>query len=153
MNALELRIPPLLVVAIVAAAMKAAAALWPRLAFSFTGQTALAAACMVAGAAIAISGVVAFRRAGTTVDPTRPDATSRIVASGAFKVTRNPMYLGFALALLGWTVMLGHPVGLPLLAFFVAYIDRFQIRPEERMLEARFGDDYGNYKRRVRRSI
>jgi len=64
------------------------------------------------GIAIALSGVVAFRRARTTVNPLKPDAASSLVESGIYRYTRNPMYVGLALALVGWAVYLAAPLAL-----------------------------------------
>ena len=61
------------------------------------------------------------------------------------------MYLGYALALLGWAFCLVQPWGLLAVAFFMAYINRFQILPEERYLSCRFPTQYAAYRRAVRR--
>ena len=74
-----------------------------------------------------------------------------MVTTGICRVTRNPMYLGFALALLGWGLWLGHAVALGVPLAFVLYVNRFQIQPEERALRAKFGAPYEDYRRRVRR--
>ena len=98
-----------------------------------------------------LAGVIEFRRARTTVDPTRPEHSSAIVSGGIYSLTRNPMYLGFLLILAAWAAWLGNlPACLALLAF-VQYMNRFQIAPEERVLGARFGAPYEAYRQRVRR--
>jgi protein-S-isoprenylcysteine O-methyltransferase Ste14 len=61
------------------------------------------------------------------------------------------MYLGFALALLGWGLWLGHAGALLVLPAFVLYMNRFQIVPEERMLAQKFGAPYTRYLQQVRR--
>jgi protein-S-isoprenylcysteine O-methyltransferase Ste14 len=61
------------------------------------------------------------------------------------------MYLGTFLVLLGLGVLLGNALSLLLSLVFVAYMNRFQIRPEERALRVRFGESYDNYARGVRR--
>ena len=66
-------------------------------------------------------------------------------------VMRNPMYLGFALALLGWGIFLSNPLSLAMLFVFVGYMNRFQIVPEERALESLFGDAFKAYRSKVRR--
>lgn len=68
-------------------------------------------------------------------------------------MTRNPMYLGFALVLAAWTVFLTPPFALLGIAAFILYINRFQILPEERALRRLFGDDLDEYYPRVRRWI
>jgi protein-S-isoprenylcysteine O-methyltransferase Ste14 len=96
--------------------------------------------------------VTSFRRAQTTVDPTRPAKASALVVGGVYRLSRNPMYLGFLLLLLAWGVYLSHLPSLLLAPLaFVLYLNRFQITPEERALESLFGDEYRAYKREVRR--
>ena len=63
------------------------------------------------------------------------------------------MYLGFALLLLAWGLFLENLAALLGVAAFVLYMNRFQIAPEERALEARFGAEYSRYCARVRRWI
>jgi protein-S-isoprenylcysteine O-methyltransferase Ste14 len=103
------------------------------------------------GVAVAIAGVVAFRRAQTTVNPLKPETSSALVTTGVYSVTRNPMYLGMAVALFGWAVYLSSAWSLFGLALFALYITRFQIIPEERVLDGLFGASFAAYKQRVRR--
>jgi protein-S-isoprenylcysteine O-methyltransferase Ste14 len=111
----------------------------------------LAAAVVVAGILVEAAGAVSFVRARTTVDPLHPSAVSKLVTGGVYRVTRNPMYLGDLLILVGWAVYLATVPALVLVPLFVAYIDRFQISAEERAMEACFGEAYRAYKGRVRR--
>lgn len=128
-----------------------AAELTPALAYSVPGRAAMAAIVAGTGAAIALAGVAAFRRASTTVNPVRPEAVSSLVTSGIYRVTRNPMYLGFLLSLVGWAVWLAHPLPFCLVPLFVLYMGRFQIAPEERVLRATFGESFESYAARTRR--
>ena len=153
MNSLELKIPPLVLVLVAGAAMWFIARAVPALAWDFPFRDIVAAVLALAGAAVAVLGVLSFRRAGTTVNPTRPQSTSALVSTGIYRYSRNPMYLGFLLALLGWAAHLGSLPALLPVAAFVAYMDRFQIGPEERALFAMFGDEFAAYARRVRRWI
>lgn len=98
-----------------------------------------------------LAGLWAFRRHRTTVNPLRPGKASAVVQDGIYRFTRNPMYVGMALLLTAWVTGLGAPLGLLALALFVAFITRFQIQPEERALQAKFGADYAAYCARVRR--
>lgn len=151
MSSLELRVPPLAVVAVAAALMALIAWAFPVAEFRFTPPMALAGAMVGLGAAIAAAGVLAFRRARTTVNPMTPDASSSMVSTGIYRLTRNPMYLGFLLALVGWALMLGTLLALVPVALYVGYMNRFQIVPEERALRGKFGADYDAYAGRVRR--
>jgi len=80
-----------------------------------------------------------------------PETASRLVDSGIFRFSRNPMYLALLMALGAWGIFLGNLWGLLLIAGFVFYMNQFQIKPEERALETTFGPAYINYKSKVRR--
>jgi protein-S-isoprenylcysteine O-methyltransferase Ste14 len=129
------------------------ASAFPGLTVQLPGNTAVAIALALAGMGIAVTGVVQFRKSRTTVNPMNPAASSSLVVSGVYRVTRNPMYLGFALALLGWAVLLANPLTLLVLPLFTAYMTRFQILPEERALKSKFSADFEAYMARVRRWI
>jgi len=111
----------------------------------------IAGALLVAGVGISVAGVKSFRLAKTTVNPTRPGSASTLVTSGIYRFTRNPMYLGFLLALLGWAVFLSSPQGFAGALIFVLYMNRFQIKPEEMAMSSMFGEKYERYKIEVRR--
>jgi len=150
---LELKVPPLLVALILGVLMWLVARLTPGLTVAIPSVEIVAGAVLLTGVVIALAGVVAFRRARTTVDPTRPDNASAVVTGGIYALTRNPMYVGFLLALVAWAIWLGNlPAALGLPAF-VKYMNRFQILPEERFLGGKFGDPYAAYLLRVRRWI
>jgi protein-S-isoprenylcysteine O-methyltransferase Ste14 len=148
---MQLKVPPVALGVIVAALMWFAASAAPVLDFRIPASLLLSASAALLGAVICLSGVVSFRRAKTTVNPTRPDSTSSLVVSGIYKHTRNPMYLGFLLLLLGWATFLSNLAAFALLPAFVAYMNHFQIRPEERALGSLFAQEYQEYLVRVRR--
>lgn len=102
-----------------------------------------------AGAAFVISAVRAMRKAGTTVLPHK--ASARLVTGGVFALSRNPIYLGNSLILLGIGLISG--IAWFLLAGVLAgsAIQVVAIGPEERHLDARFGKAFRDYKRQVRR--
>src|SRR6185312_11178713 len=97
------------------------------------------------------SGALAFRKAKTTKNPMKPQAASSLVTAGVYQRTRNPMYLGLLLVLLGLALYLWSAWSLLGPIFFVMYISRFQIEPEERALATLFGSEYSAYKAKVRR--
>ncbi|MGC1817054.1 MAG: isoprenylcysteine carboxylmethyltransferase family protein [Casimicrobiaceae bacterium] len=111
----------------------------------------LAVALALAGAAFDVSGLMAFLRARTTVNPMKPQSASAMVESGIYRVTRNPMYVGHVFILFGWAAFLWSWWALPGPFVFAAYIRRFQIAPEEKALSRLFGAEYLAYKARVRR--
>lgn len=149
----ELRIPPLALTVAVVAAMVGTAHWLPDWWASWPGSMAVAAVVGVVGALLAILGVYEFRRARTTVNPLTPDNASRVVKGGVFRYSRNPMYLGMALLLLALALHQSHALSFAWVAGYVAYLNRFQILPEERALEARFGYEYRAYAKAVRRWI
>lgn len=151
MRALENRIPPPLVAVAAGAAMWWLASVTPAFAMPLVLRVALAALVAATGAFFCLAGVVSFRRARTTVNPLRPHTASALVSSGIYRVTRNPMYVGFALFLLAWALFLASLPALAGVAAFVLYIDRFQVQPEERALATLFGDDFARYRATVRR--
>ena len=85
------------------------------------------------------------------MNPLKPETSSRLVTSGIYRHTRNPMYLGMAVVLLGWAAWLGSAWSLLGIAMFAAYITRFQILPEETALQRIFGAEFDEYRERVRR--
>jgi protein-S-isoprenylcysteine O-methyltransferase Ste14 len=151
MSFLDSKVPPPIVALAVAALMRAGAAVTP--AIQMPGAVRLATTWVLAGAGLAIelAGIVSFVRAGTTADPTHPKAVCRLVTSGAYRFTRNPMYVGDLLMLLAWGVWLASPVAALIAFAFVGYIAAFQIPPEERALKEKFGDRYEAYRASVRR--
>lgn len=151
MHWLEKRLPPLLLVLLAALLMWGLAGISPRLALDWGGRPVIALLLMLLGSSCCLSGVLAFRRAQTTVNPLQPDQASALVSSGIYARTRNPMYLGFALWLLAWAVWLAAPLALLGLVLFVLWMNRFQIQAEERALQALFGEAFADYCRRVRR--
>lgn len=92
-----------------------------------------------------------FFKADTTFHPLRLHETSSLVTGGMYKLTRNPMYLGLAMILIGWTIVLGQLTPFLMIPLFVILINSQQIQHEERILEQKFGDAYRDYKSRVRR--
>lgn len=131
--------------------MWAAARATLRLEVDLPASAGVAIALAVVGTALAVAGMLEFRRARTTVNPLNPDSTSALVVKGVYRISRNPMYLGLAIVLLGVAVYLSHPLAPLGIVLFVAYITRFQIIPEERALRALFPGDFKEYADQVRR--
>jgi protein-S-isoprenylcysteine O-methyltransferase Ste14 len=147
----KLRVPPVALFVVVALLMWAVASWLPSWQIALPGRTLVAVLLLLAAGAIGIAGVRAFRSAHTTVDPLRPEKASALVTSGIYRRTRNPMYVALAIALLGWAVWLQQPLALLGVAAFVAWINRFQIVPEESALRALFGPEFERYCSEVRR--
>ena len=148
---LEAKVPPPAIAVVAAVIMWGIARLAPQVAMPSGTRLGLSAAIVVAGVAISVAGVLSFRHARTTLNPTRPEEASSLVRTGIFRVSRNPMYLGLLFVLVGWAVFLSSAWALLGVAGFVLYMSRFQIAPEERALSSVFGGEYASYKSSVRR--
>ncbi len=148
---LELRVPPLALAAVTALAMAGLAFVSPGLDVAVPSHRFVAGLLFIAGAWVALEGVLVFRRHRTTVNPLAPGHSSTLVASGIYRWSRNPMYLGMLLVLAGWGAWLANAASACLLPAFVLYLNRFQIGPEERALRAKFGAAFEQYARSVRR--
>ena len=151
MSWLELKVPPPAVALLLGFVMWLASSLVAPVEVSFGPRVGVAVVLACVGLAVGLAGIVSFRRAKTTINPTKPMATSSLVTSGAVRFTLNPMYLSLLLYLLAWAVYLSNVLALVFVPVFVLYINRFQIRPEERALSSLFGQEYAAYKERVRR--
>ena len=110
---------------------------------------AAGAVLFLSGAGLAAAGVLTFRKAGTSPNPTRP--TRALTVAGPYRFTRNPMYLGLALASAGIAVAFNAFWPLPLVAVAAALMVPLVIAREERYLEGKFGDEYRRYRSGVRR--
>ena len=111
----------------------------------------IGALMFLAGIAMAVSGFVTQKRAGTDPIPFNP--STRIVVHGLYRFTRNPMYLGLALCTLALVILVDSTWMLLAVPIGLVLIDRIVVVREERYLERKFGEEYLNYKRRVRRWI
>jgi protein-S-isoprenylcysteine O-methyltransferase Ste14 len=95
--------------------------------------------------------VIEMFRQRTTVNPLTPNRSSALVTNGIFKFSRNPIYLGDALLIAAAGLFFSNLVVIPVLVAFVAYINRFQIIPEECALQSKFAIAFGNYVGQTRR--
>ncbi len=151
MAVLDTKVPPPLVMLVSASLGWLAARIWPAARFDLPGRWLWIGALVATGVLVAGAGIREFRRASTTVNPLAPERASALVAGGVFRFTRNPMYLGMAMCLIGFALWLGNAAALTAVPAFTLYISRFQIAPEERALAARFGAQFDAYRARVRR--
>jgi protein-S-isoprenylcysteine O-methyltransferase Ste14 len=106
--------------------------------------------CYFIGLCILILAVNSFKKQSTTVNPIKIENASSLVTSGVFEYSRNPMYLGMALILLGLALMFNVIGGTLFTLLFTIYITKFQIKPEEEVMEKLFGEDFLKYKQNVR---
>ena len=149
MKNLELKIPPAAVWFICALIMWGIARLLPFGALPHLPIVAIVMALIGIGAGIA--GVWSVYKARTTINPLEPSEATHFVSEGIYKLSRNPMYVGLACCLVSWAIWLSYLLPWLGVLLFVAYMTRFQIIPEERVLRQKFGDEYQNYCLKVRR--
>lgn len=148
---LEHRIPPPVVALAIAVLMWLSARWLPDLGVPSALRYGAALVVAVAGLGFFLPAARAFRSAGTTINPIRIENASGLVTDGIYRLSRNPMYVSITLVLLALALLLDSLWTLAGPVVFVAWMTRFQIIPEERVLAAKFGAAYADYRQRVRR--
>lgn len=151
MTSLELKIPPPIVALFQGLLMWLTTFVAPTLEAPYWLRLTAALVLVCVGQIISVSGMVAFRRAKTTINPMKANAASSLVTRGVYRFTRNPMYLGLLLTLVAWAAYLLCAAAVLWIFAYLLYISKFQILPEERVLLSLFGAEYANYKGEVRR--
>lgn len=101
------------------------------------------------GFLLAIGAFLEFRKAHTTLDP--HGSVKQVVTSGIYRFTRNPIYLGFCLMVIGVPLASGIYWGIVLAPFYIMTVNRLVIEREENYLQRKFKDQYTSYRSRVRR--
>jgi protein-S-isoprenylcysteine O-methyltransferase Ste14 len=101
------------------------------------------------GFLLGIGALNEFRKARTTLDP--HGSVKKLVTSGIYRFTRNPIYLGFLLMVIGVPLNFGLYWGIVMAPFYIILMNRLIIEREEAYLEKKFKDTYTNYKSQVRR--
>lgn len=150
---MNFRLLPIIYVLLFAVLMFCITQVVPLLTWSFAGQIYLAATLFALGVIIIILGAIQFWQVGTTVNPGHPEDTTKLVVSGLYRWSRNPMYLGFLFILISWAVYLGSLAAMMFLPGFVWIITRVYILSEEQVLADKFGETFRSYQSRVRRWI
>jgi len=153
MKWLELRILPVFVVSIFGVLIWLSSSFFYVVRLSFSYQDIASLVMALLGVGVIVSGVLGFRKQDTTVNPTTPEQASQLVTRGIYRYSRNPMYLGMLLFLMAFAVYLFTLTGWLWVPVFVLYMNKFQIQPEERILERIFGQEYVEYRNKVRRWI
>lgn len=121
--------------------------------FDFEYQLEISLTIAGVGLLVDFLALCAFLKAKTTVNPLKPQSASQLVNSGIYKYSRNPMYVGNFILLIAWGVWLGVPANIATLSVYELYMTRFQIKPEEEILEGLFQNEYRRYKEKVRRWV
>ena len=97
--------------------------------------------------------IILFKKYQTTITPLNPSNATKLITDGIYKFSRNPMYLGLLLMLLGMSIILNLIGGFFLIPLFILYLNLFQIIPEENAMVDLFKDEFLEYKKNVRRWI
>ena len=103
----------------------------------------------VIGFLLGVGAFIEFRKARTTLDP--HGSAKQLVRSGIYRYTRNPIYLGFLLMVIGLPLNAGSYWGVLIAPLYIASMNKLVIEHEEAYLEKKFGAIYTSYKSRVRR--
>ncbi len=146
----KILIPPLLV-ALCVALMMLLRRRFPIIIFFHFPYTFIGIPPILAGIVISFLGGLRLWKKGTAV--TTFGKPARLVTDGVYKYSRNPIYLGFAIALGGVLILVDSLAGIAVWILFVVLADRLYIRPEEEILAKRFGREFEEYKSRTRRWI
>ncbi|AYN67835.1 isoprenylcysteine carboxylmethyltransferase family protein [Euzebyella marina] len=148
---MKLKIPPVIVFLCFGLMMYLLAKILPFGYFDFFGRNYLLLGLLIAAFLVVLVALFQFQNSKTTVDPINPSKASHLVDSGIYAFSRNPMYLAMLMILLAWGLWLGNAFNTLLAAAFVAYMNRFQIVPEEEALETIFGKEFRQYCIKTRR--
>ncbi|MFM6992240.1 MAG: methyltransferase family protein [Rhodoferax sp.] len=151
MSRLENRVPPPALAIVVGLLMFLTSNFLPQREPNSLAQWIGIAALLALAGNFGIRAIRLFNRSETTIDPVRIHRASSLVTSGIYQVSRNPMYVGLTMALCAWCTWLWSPALVCGPVAFVAFIHRFQILPEERVMLEKFGGEYLEYKAKVRR--
>lgn len=151
MTTLQLKIPPAVVFVICVVFMWLIKGFLPDYSMYVTGQKWVAYGCFTIGVIVGLVGVAQFAQKSTTVNPHRPENTSSLVMGGIYAISRNPMYLALLICLLAIALYWGNIFSLLIIPVFILYMNEYQIKPEEEMMEQKFGQKYLDYKKEVRR--
>ena len=105
------------------------------------------------GILVFINPVLKFIKSKTTINPIQFEETNRLVTSGIFKYSRNPMYLGMLMIIISTSIFYLNIYSILTPFLFVFWINKFQIKREEVFLTEKFGKEYLSYKNKTRRWI
>ena len=120
---------------------------------TFDYQGVLSILFVIIGLACALPSFRLFSRHKTTISPFTPSETAVLLTEGMYRYSRNPMYLGLLLLIISATIWFGSWLGILMSLIFIFLMNSLQIIPEEDALLEIFGEEYNEYKNKVRRWI
>ena len=116
-------------------------------------QTLISIFILFVGILILLNPVLKFKKSKTTINPIKFKKVNKLVTSGIYKYSRNPMYLGLLMIVISSTIFYLNIYSILTPLFFYLWINRFQIKREEIFLTEKFGKEYLSYKNTTRRWI
>mgnify|MGYP003384813086 CR=1 FL=1 len=148
---LALKVHPPIQLIICASLMYSLAKYFPQYHFDFSFNLHFTTVLIIVAGIIGTLALYDFRKHKTTFHPHTPEKTSTVVDSGIYAYSRNPMYLALVLVLFALAFYLKNILCFTIIPLFIWYITRYQIKPEEVILERIFQDSYQAYSQKVRR--
>jgi len=148
---LELKVIPPVQLIISSGVMVSLGTCFPQYYFDLQASLPIVILLILAASSIGILALYDFHKHQTTFHPHTPEKTSTVVDTGVFAYSRNPMYISLAIILIALGVYLQNYSCFIIIPLFIWYITRFQIIPEEKMLNKIFPNDYQIYCQKVRR--
>ena len=148
-NGMNNKIPPPIVTLVFGLCIYLSKSFFPE--FSFSILSSLSIISFIVGISVLVTAIISFKNHETTINPISIEKASSLVVTGIFKYSRNPMYLGMSLILLGLTLKYNLIGGLIFTGLFMLFITIFQIKPEESAMEKLFDQEWKDYVCNVRR--
>ena len=146
---LETKIPPPIVAIISGVIISASSTIINP--FEFYGAKLIAMLFLILSFSLIVISIRKFNHSETSINPMTPKAATKLLSTGVYAVSRNPMYLGLVGILCGISIILGSWFSFLVIPIFVFYINKYQIIPEERAMKALFKDEYLSYCDEVKR--
>ena len=148
---LELKVIPPIQLIISSGLMYTLAIYFPNYNYYLNTSLAITILLIICAAFIGLWALYDFHKHKTTFHPHKPEKTSSLVDSGVFSLSRNPMYVALAMVLLAVGVFLQNYFSFFVIPLFIWYLTKYQIIPEEKMLNILFPQDYKAYCKKVNR--
>ena len=147
----ELKIPPVLVTLITILIAYVLAKAIPITIIDILYNDVVAGCFIFLGFVLILNSLFIFKYHETTANPLKPETSSTLVTTGTYKLSRNPIYLGLLLIVLGMIIYYKALSSIIIIPIFIWYMTQYQIIHEENAMKSLFGSEYENYYQRVRR--
>ena len=121
--------------------------------FYLPNQDLISILILLIGMLILINPIFKFIKSKTTIDPIKFKKVNKLIISGIYKYSRNPMYLGLLMIVISTSIFFLNILSITTPFLFYCWINRFQIKREEIFLTEKFGKEYMSYKTKTRRWI